>query len=178
MTGMKKEFLKQMVGFSKKDLSLQRQLELDAWAERRSFEWIMLALSKKSVEEWEKWGFGLFGNMEFIGEINALVKAFEKINDEDIKNEKGRKNVKGKPKIWYSEKTLQEQYDKLMKYPIGGANTEEDYMTHYGTKEAKEILAMIQAERKPLEDLDEKERWVVASSTLVRIMRITVPKRA
>ena len=177
MNEMKKDFLRKMVGFSKSDLSLKRQMELDAFQKSFEWEWVMLALTKQSLEKWEEYGFGLFTTEKFKREVDGLVEAFEKIRDEDIIKEQKkyqRKSSNGKPKIWYSEKTLQEQYDKLMKYPIGGANTEEDYMTHYGTKEAREILAMIQAERKPLEDLDEKERWVVASSTLVRIMRIKV----
>ena len=160
MTELKKDFLRKMAGFRKSDLSLARQLELDAYQRKYEWEWVMLALSKQSLEDWEKWGFVLFNKPDFIREVNGLVEAFEKINDDDIIKDKNKKVVKGKPKFSYSEQILQRQYEKL----ISGAN-----MTHNGTEEAREILAMIQATKKSLDEMTEKERLVVATSTLVRV---------
>ena len=63
----KEKFLSMNVGFHFEDLSLSRQLELSAIQEEMkvSKEWIMLALSKKDLNNWEEWGFALFKNSDF-----------------------------------------------------------------------------------------------------------------
>lgn len=51
----KEKFLRQNVGFHLEDLSLMRQAELDAVRRnlRLSDDWVLLALSKDSLEGWE-----------------------------------------------------------------------------------------------------------------------------
>jgi len=102
----KTKFLIQNIGFHFEDLSLVRQLELEAIKERLNLTdtWIYLALSKDSLESWEKWGFNLFQKPEFKSEINSLVKVFERMDEEKIS--KTRKNQKNQKKLWVSEKTF------------------------------------------------------------------------
>ena len=56
------QFLNTNVGFHYEDLSLMRRVELKEIKKELnvSNEWILLALSKDKLENWEEWGFGLF----------------------------------------------------------------------------------------------------------------------
>lgn len=79
----KEKFLINNVGFHSDDLSLVRQAELDAIAHELgvSKEWVLLALSKDSLEKWEQWGFKLFKKPEFKAEIDNLLKSLNNIDE-------------------------------------------------------------------------------------------------
>ena len=73
----KEKFLNSNIGFHFEDLSLIRQAELQNIMELLgvSQDWIKLALSKDSLDNWEKWGFNLFKKVEFRTEIDNLLAA-------------------------------------------------------------------------------------------------------
>ena len=70
----KEKFLRRNIGFHLEDLSLVRQAELAAIKKnlKLSDDWVLLALSKNTLEGWEKWGFGVFKKMEFYDEVDSL----------------------------------------------------------------------------------------------------------
>lgn len=108
----KEKFLRENVGFHFDDLSLIRQAELELMMEEKniSLEWVLLALSKNSLENWEKWGFSLMEKDEFKREVNSLVKALARMTDDDFKKANKKKD-KG---IWVSEETFQYCFSKVM----------------------------------------------------------------
>ena len=77
----KEKFLRNNVGFHFEDLSLMKQIELNAiTAELNlSLDWVLLALSKDTLENWEKWGFNLFKKADFHKEIDGLLAALDKM---------------------------------------------------------------------------------------------------
>ena len=156
MTELKKDFLRKMVGFRKSDLSLARQLELDAYQRKYEWEWVMLALSKQSLEDWEKWGFVLFNKPDFIREVNGLVEAFSKITDEEIKKDSQRgRGPKGKQKATYNYEDLEKKW---------GVFKSKDGNWQYNPLAKKEVISDLEVLRcsdRKLEDLTEKEKWQI-----------------
>ena len=57
MNNQKLNYLRNNISFKFEDLSLTRQLELQARPEPK--EWLYLALAESTLENWEQWGFGL-----------------------------------------------------------------------------------------------------------------------
>ena len=168
MTELKKEFLRKSVGFSMEDLSLTRQLQLKSQAKRYSWEWVMLALAKDSLEGWQKYGFKLFNKPEFAREVSELVEAFNKITDEDIKKDRAReKKAKGKNALHYSEQHLRTNYEAL----LGFCNFQWEYVIGSRSYEVNDLknlieipriiqeLEIIRSSKKPLADLTEEEKW-------------------
>ena len=112
----KEKFLRENVGFHFEDLSLIKQAELNAITASLglSLDWVLLALSRDSLENWEKWGFNLFRKAEFHKEIDGLLAALDKMEESQFKKENSRKRKNGKH-IYVSEKTFKYCYDGVMK---------------------------------------------------------------
>lgn len=114
----KEKFLRQNVGFHLEDLSLVRQAELSA-AKRNlklSDDWVLLALSKDSLEGWEKWGFGIFKKMDFYDEVDSLLTALNRMDDSKFKAENERVAAKNKTKrLRVSDTTFRTVYDGLQR---------------------------------------------------------------
>lgn len=111
----KQRFLKQNIGFHFEDLSLMKQMELEAITNELglSQEWVMLALSKDTLENWEKWGFNLFKKPDFRSEINNLLAVLNKMDESKFKveNKKNRDNQV----IHISEKNFKYYWDGVIK---------------------------------------------------------------
>lgn len=106
----KEQFLQNNVGFHMEDLDLVRQLELKKiiFDMNLSWEWVMLALSKDSLENWNRFGFSLFKKADFKAEVDGLEKAFSKISEQEFK----RENNKSKgPSIWVDESTFRAKWN-------------------------------------------------------------------
>ena len=67
-----------------------------------SKEWIMLALSKKDLNNWEEWGFALFKNSDFKTQISLMEKQLNNMDDSKFKNEIKKKNTKEKSYGYHS----------------------------------------------------------------------------
>lgn len=156
MNETRKDFLVKLVGFSMNDLSMSRRLEFKAIATKHPYEWNMIALSKKSVDEWEKWGFGLFNNYEFIAEVNSTLEAFSKITDEELKKDSQRgRDPKGKPKATYNYADLEKKWEVFKS---------KDGNWQYNPLAKKEVISDLEVLRcsdRKLEDLTEKEKWQI-----------------
>ena len=114
----KEKFLRQNVGFHLEDLSLVRQAELKAVKEklRLSDDWVLLALSKDSLEGWEKWGFGIFKKMEFYDEVDSLLTVFKAMDDSKFKAENERVAAKKNGKrLRVSDRTFRTVYEGLQR---------------------------------------------------------------
>ena len=83
----KEKYLISNVGFHSEDLSLMRQIELETVAKELgvSKEWILLALSKDTLEGWEKWGFNLFKKPEFKSGIDRQLELLNKKDEQEFK---------------------------------------------------------------------------------------------
>ena len=92
----KEKYLISNVGFHSEDLSLIRQIELETVAKELgvSKEWILLALSKDTLEGWEKWGFNLFKKPEFKAGIDRQLELLNKMDEQEFKNANTKKKGK------------------------------------------------------------------------------------
>lgn len=92
----KEKYLISNVGFHSEDLSLIRQIELETVAKELgvSKEWILLALSKDTLEGWEKWGFNLLKKPEFKSGIDNQLKLLDKWGEQEFKNANSKKKAK------------------------------------------------------------------------------------
>lgn len=92
----KEKFLINNVGFHSEDLSLIRQIELETIAKELgvSKEWILLALSKDTLEGWEKWGFNLFKKPEFKSGIDRQLELLNKMGEQEFKKANTKKKAK------------------------------------------------------------------------------------
>lgn len=93
----KEKFLINNVGFHSEDLSLIRQAELEAIVNELGVprEWVLLALSKDSLEKWEQWGFKLFKKPEFKAEIDSLLKSLNKMDEFQFQKANTKKATQG-----------------------------------------------------------------------------------
>lgn len=93
----KEKFLINNVGFHSEDLSLIRQIELKTVAKELGVpkEWVLLALSKDSLEKWEQWGFNLFKKPEFKAEIDSLLKTLNKMDEYEFQKANSKKATQG-----------------------------------------------------------------------------------
>lgn len=114
----KEKFLRQNVGFHLEDFSLMRQAELDAVRRnlRLSNDWVLLALSKDSLEGWEKWGFGIFKKTDFYDEVNSLLTVLNRMDDSKFKAENERTAAKKNGKrLRVSDRTFRTVYEGLQR---------------------------------------------------------------
>lgn len=163
----KEKFLNSNIGFHFEDLSLIRQAELQNIMELLgvSQDWIKLALSKDSLDNWEKWGFNLFKKAEFRTEIDNLLAALNKLDDSKFKAENA-KNSKKKKQLNVSEATFKRVYEAVMKQgmlyePTAAVATGRDKYWGYGhalTSEGKEWINTFLALRKYWTDVEEEDR--------------------
>lgn len=178
----KEKFLRNNVGFHFEDLSLMKQAELNAITANLgvSLDWVLLALSKDSLENWEKWGFNLFKKAEFRREIDSLLAALDKMEESQFKKENNRK--KGK-EIWVSEKTFRYCYDGVMKQGklLPHMTSEEmqrkglnDYWT-YGYALKPEGYGWIDDIIKNKREVDEED-WLRFCMSVQHVGLITKPK--
>jgi hypothetical protein len=107
------KFLQNNVGFHFEDLSLIRQMELEATQKQMgvSADWIMLALSKDSLESWEKWGFNLFKKPDFKAGVDALLDSLNKLDDSKFDREVKKKS-KG-DRLTVSEETFRKVFNAV-----------------------------------------------------------------
>ena len=120
----KEKFLRQNVGFHLEDLSLMRQAELDAVRRnlRLSDDWVLLALSKDSLEGWERWGFGIFKKTDFYDEVDSLLTVFKAMDDSKFKAENERVAAKKNGKrLRVSDATFRTVYEGLQRQGVIGA---------------------------------------------------------
>lgn len=98
----KEQFLQNNVGFHMEDLELIRRLELKKIINdmNLSWDWVMLALSKDSLDNWNRFGFSLFKKSDFKAEVDALERDFSKISEQEFKKENNKNNG---PSIWVDE---------------------------------------------------------------------------
>ena len=73
-----------------------RQIELETVAKELgvSKEWILLALSKDTLEGWEKWGFNLFKKPEFKSGIDRQLELLNKTDEQEFKKANTKKKAK------------------------------------------------------------------------------------
>lgn len=111
----KQRFLKQNIGFHFEDLSLMKQMELEAITNELglSQEWVMLALSKDSLENWEKWGFNLFKKPDFRSEIDSLLAVLNRMDESKFKVE--NKKSRDSQVIHVSEKDFKYCWNGVIK---------------------------------------------------------------
>lgn len=85
----REQFLLENVGFHYKDLSVKRKLELNSITKRLKVdgEWVLAALSFHTLEEWERFGFGLMKNEDFQEEIKGYLEGLSKIEEEEFERE-------------------------------------------------------------------------------------------
>lgn len=179
----KEKFLNTNVGFHKEDLSLMRQVELQTIIEVLgvSPDWVKIALSKDSLENWEKWGFNLLKKPEFIAEVNGLLTALDKVDDNKFKEEQTKTRAK-KKKLRVSDITFQRVYAGIMAQNWKVYTAEEaekagleEYWT-YGnalTETGKTAFNLLLAERKPIESFDDDDKVnFVLSAQKVKIQEV------
>ena len=114
----KEKFLRRNIGFHLEDLSLVRQAELAAVKKnlKLSDDWVLLALSKNTLEGWEKWGFGVFKKMEFYDEVDSLLTVLNAMDDSKFKAENERAAAKKNGKrLRVSDKTFRTVYEGLQR---------------------------------------------------------------
>ena len=112
----KEKFLKMNVGFHFEDLPLDKQVELEAIQEQMNLskEWIYLALSKASYDDWCKWGFTLFRKPEFKTNVDTLLQYYNKLDESKFAKEISRRS-RIPNSITVSEATFNYVYDAVMK---------------------------------------------------------------
>lgn len=110
----REKFLRNNIGFHFEDLSLMRQIELETIKENMGVpkEWIYLALSKDKLENWEQWGFNLFRKPEFKQNIDSLLAALDKMDDDKFKNElrKGKRTCG----LWIPEDKAKKVWESVL----------------------------------------------------------------
>lgn len=95
-----------------------RQAELDAVRRnlRLSDDWVLLALSKDSLEGWEKWGFGIFKKTDFYDEVDSLLTVLNRMDDAKFKAENERAAAKKNGKrLRVSDRTFRTVYEGLQR---------------------------------------------------------------
>jgi hypothetical protein len=171
----KEKFLNTNIGFHKEDLSLMRQVELQTIIEVLgvSPDWVKIALSKDSLENWEKWGFNLLKKPEFIAEVNGLLAALDKVDDDKFKQEQTKSKTK-KKKIRVSDATFQQVYTGIMAQGWKVYTVEEakkaglkEYWTYSNslTEIGKAAFNLLLAERKSIEEFDDDDKLKFVLST-------------
>lgn len=167
----KEQFLKNNVGFHKEDLSLIRQLELKKIRNEMnvSDDWLYLALSKDSLDNWNRYGFGLFKKAEFKAAIDSLEQEFSKISEQEFKRENKKNNG---PQIWVEESHFRAKWNgvKLQgKIYTDAEAAELGLQTYYGYNEMcyfPELEDWIKMDELPQED------WVAFCIAVQKVIMV------
>ena len=82
------EYLRNNVGFHLNDLSIKRRVELNHLIDEIKMPtyFILAGLSFKSLQDWEKWGFGLFYIDNYIQRIYDYLDRISQSSQEDLEN--------------------------------------------------------------------------------------------
>lgn len=56
----------------------------DALRDKKSWQWIATALRKKGLNEWQRWGFGLFFNKQFEASVYQQIERDERCQSVDV----------------------------------------------------------------------------------------------
>ena len=161
----KEKFLINNVGFHSEDLSLMRQIELETVAKELgvSKEWILLALSKDTLEGWEKWGFNLFKKPEFKSGIDRQLELLNKMDEQEFKKANTKKKAK---KLHVSYETFMKCWNGVKAQ--GGIYTKDEaeqlgltdyWVVGYAVKDSKKeevknwVNTIIAANEQPDEDM-------------------------
>lgn len=56
----------------------------DALRDKKSWQWIATALRKKGLNEWQRWGFGLFFNKQFEASVYQQIERDERCEKVDV----------------------------------------------------------------------------------------------
>lgn len=112
----KEKFLIDNVGFHYEDLSLIRQTELDVIKNELgvSKDWMLLALSRDTVDNWNHWGFTLMRKPDFKKNIDLLEKQINNLSEEKFEKENNRKNQKN-PQLYVDEETFRKKWEAVKK---------------------------------------------------------------
>ena len=70
-----RQFIKQLDPETRKKAIIAIQ---DILKDDKDWKWIATALKKKGIEEWQKWGFGLFFNFKFQGSVYQQIERDER----------------------------------------------------------------------------------------------------
>lgn len=136
----KEQFLQNNVGFHKEDLSIKRRLELNNVIRRLGVnnEWMFAALSLHTLEEWERFGFGLMKSADFQEEVKYYLEDINEISEEEFEKEikksqilineedfRARWNeVKKQGKVLTPEQAIKRAMRKYVTYRDGFENRE------------------------------------------------------
>ena len=153
------------------DLSLVRQAELDAVRRnlRLSNDWVLLALSKDSLEGWEKWGFGIFKKTDFYDEVDSLLATLNRVDEAKFKAENERVAAKKNGKrLRVSDRTFRTVYEGLQRQGgIGALSFSDSNTTPYWEMKIEAIIPEKMGEsielvnrivNTPIEEVTEDER--------------------
>lgn len=167
MEKIKMDFLKKNVGFRKKDLSVTRQLELNACIEKYGLEWVLLALSRSKLEDWEKWGFTLFNKPEFKEDVDSILKAFVKMDSNKIEQA-----MKKDERKLVDERSFTELYSKLLEQGSVEYYNDQQVTAYYyiGVPEMLAEVNMMLAEARPQTSLTEMEKLKIMANVRKYIM--------
>lgn len=184
----KEKYLINNVGFHSDDLSLMRQIELETVANELgvSKDWVLLALSKDTLEGWEKWGFNLFKKPEFKSGIDGQLDLLNKMDEQEFKNANSKKKAK---KLHVSYETFMKCWNGVKAQGCIYATEEEaealgldDYWVLGGAvkkDEAEEIKnwinIIIAADERP----DDEDMWLKFCISVQHtvVVRIKTPQR-
>lgn len=163
----KYKFLLSNVGFHYEDLSLIRQAELQTIKTEMglSDEWVLLALSKDSLDSWEKWGFNLFKKAEFKSNIDTLITVLDKMDDNKFKKEM-KKQKKNNKEISVSYTNFKRIYEGVLEQGgiLTDAEADKQRRTAYYTysdmlnNEGRVWLNMLLAENRKWHEVDEDDQ--------------------
>lgn len=184
----KEKFLINNVGFHSEDLSLIRQIELETIAKELgvSKEWILLALSKDTLEGWEKWGFNLLKKPEFKSGIDRQLELLNKMGEQEFKNANTKKKAK---KLHVSYETFMKCWNGVKAQGFIYATEEEaealgltDYWVLGGTvkkDEAEEIKNWVNIIIAADEQPDDEDTWLKFCLSVQHtvIVKIKTPER-
>ena len=78
---IKLKYLLDTIGFHSDDFTMNRQMELNARIDIEGKEWVLVALSEDTFDNWEKYGFNLMDKPDFRKRVSAKLKALEREDD-------------------------------------------------------------------------------------------------
>ena len=142
LSKIKMDYLRSHIGFHIDDLTAKRRSELNVIGKPQ--EWVYAALSKKTAQEWNRYGFGLMKEESFSNEVDEYIKLMEEKKDEEFMTVKispiGKKREKvlsvyqlaqypSQVWIWCDEDHVQSLRTNIVFTVIGGRETYEKFIS-------------------------------------------------